>query len=119
MNATEVGTQLVAFCKEGKYEEVYGALYSPEIVSIEASGPNREYRGFEGIKAKNDWWEATFEVLGMEVVGPYPHGEDEFAIRFIMETKHRESGEVNKMDEVAVYEVKDGKIVKEKFYYSE
>jgi ketosteroid isomerase-like protein len=36
-----------------------------------------------------------------------------------METKHRESGEVNKTDEVAVYEVKDGKIVKEKFYYSE
>jgi ketosteroid isomerase-like protein len=34
-----------------------------------------------------------------------------------MHTTHKPSGQRSKMSELAVYEVKDGKIVKEQFFY--
>jgi len=36
-----------------------------------------------------------------------------------MDTTHRPSGNRSTMSEIAVYEVKEGKIVKEQFFYDE
>lgn len=35
-----------------------------------------------------------------------------------MDTTHRPSGQRSQSSEIAVYEVKDGKIVKEQFFYN-
>jgi len=36
-----------------------------------------------------------------------------------MDTTHKPSGQRNKMSEIGVYEVKNGKIVKEQFFYDQ
>ena len=42
---------------------------------------------------------------------------DQFIIRFVMDITARESGQRMKMDETALYTLKDGKIAEERFFY--
>ena len=39
MTPLDVGKKLVELCKQGKNEEAVEALYSPDIVSVEAGAP--------------------------------------------------------------------------------
>lgn len=120
MTLNEIANELVAGCREGREKENLGKLYAADAVSVEAADPmgmGRETKGIEGIRGKHDWWENAFEVLDGKVSDPYPHGDDRFAVRFSLKTKNRENGEINEMDEIAVYHVRDGKIVREEFFY--
>jgi ketosteroid isomerase-like protein len=49
--------------------------------------------------------------------GPYPHGDDRFAVRFVYDITQKPTGRRVMMDEVAVFTVANGKIVREEFYY--
>ncbi len=115
MKASEVGGRLVDLFNANNFETIYQELYSPEIVSIEADG--MESKGFDGIEAKNKWWEENFEAHSMKATGPYPHGDDTFCVVYDMDTTHKPSGKRSQMNEVAVYDLKDGKIVRERFCY--
>jgi len=117
MNAHAIGQRLAELLRENNNEAIYAELYSPDILSVEAGGPNAEFKGMEAINGKNEWWHSTFELDSFSFEGPFPHGEDQFAMIFDMATTHRESGAKNEMREVAVYKVADGKIVEERFFY--
>ena len=80
-------------------------------------GQGRETPGLDGIKGKHAWWDSTFEVQKADISGPFPHGDDRFAVIFEITTKHKESGEVSDMKEVAVYTVAGDKITREEFFY--
>lgn len=48
MTVGEVADNLVQLCRQGKFMEAIEALYSPDIVSVEAAAPpggSREIRG--------------------------------------------------------------------------
>jgi ketosteroid isomerase-like protein len=119
----EVGKKLVALCKEGKHIEAIDALYSPDIVSIEAGAPpggSAKSEGLAAVKGKGEWWVANHEVHGGDVQGPFPHG-DRFVVRFTYDITPKAGPMAGKritMDEAALYTVKDGKIVHEEFFYS-
>ena len=121
MSAKEIGQQLVAFCKEGKNLESINTLYSENIESVEASEPQqggqRVTKGIEGVRGKNQWWSENHEIHSAAVHGPYPHGDDRFAVRFEYDVTNKPSGQRIKMDEVGVFTVDNGKIVKEEFFY--
>ncbi len=115
MNAHELGTKLVEMYNAGKHEEIAAELYSPAIKSYEADGSLSE--GTEGLKKKYEWWEGNFELHGTKMKGPFPHGADKVAVVIWMDTTHKASGQRSEMEEVAVYDVKDGKIAEERFFY--
>ena len=121
MSAKEIGQQLVAFCKEGKNLESINTLYSENIESVEASEPQqggqRVTKGIEGVRGKNQWWSENHEIHSAAVHGPYPHGDDRFAVRFEYDVTNKPSRQRIKMDEVGVFTVDNGKIVKEEFFY--
>jgi ketosteroid isomerase-like protein len=120
MNAQEVGTRLVALCREGKSEECKDTLYSPDIISVEAAAPpgaDRTSRGIEAIRAKGKWWTDNHTVHSAETFGPYPHGDDRFAVRFVYDITSKPMNKRFTMDEVAVFTVNNGKIIKEEFFY--
>ncbi len=123
MNQTlEVGKRLVELCRQGKSMEAINILYSPNIVSIEAHGTPQMPARMEGLKAirgKAEWWEANHEVHSAQAEGPWPHG-DRFIVRFKYEVTSKAgpmAGKRMKLDEAALYTVKDGKIVQEEFFY--
>ncbi len=121
MSAKEIGQQLVAFCKEGKNLDSINTLYSENIESIEAAEPQqggqRVTKGIEGVRGKNQWWSENHEIHSAAVHGPYPHGEDRFAVRFEYDITNKPCGMRMQMDEVGIFTVESGKIVKEEFFY--
>ena len=119
MTLNEIAAELVAGCREGREAENLSKLYADDAVSVEAAdmGMGREASGIDAIRGKHDWWESAFEVLEANVSDPFTHGEDRFAVRFAIKTKDKSTGEVSDMEEIAVYHVADGKIVREEFFY--
>ncbi|HEY7118020.1 MAG TPA: nuclear transport factor 2 family protein [Tepidisphaeraceae bacterium] len=119
----EVGKQLVGLCKEGQFARAIDALYSPNIVSVEAhANPQTGVARVEGmaaVKAKTDWWEKNHEVHSVEVRGPWPHG-DRFIVYFKLDITAKSGPMAGKrfgMEEAGLYTVKDGKVVQEEFFY--
>ena len=116
MSTSEVADRLVGLCKEGKNLVAIDELYSPDVVSLEKQDPMREVHGIDGVRGKNTWWQENHEVHGATVEGPFVNG-DHFAVRYNYDITPKATGARTQMDEVALYEVKDGKIVHETFLY--
>jgi ketosteroid isomerase-like protein len=119
MTTLEIGKQLVELCKQGKNDEVKDKLYDKDIVSVEAAAPpgsSPETRGIEAIKAKGKWWADNHIVHSAVCDGPFPNG-DRFIVRFTYDITNKPSNRRLQMDETALFTVKDGKIVREEFFY--
>lgn len=120
MTTLEVGKKLVELCKQGKNHEAMETLYAPEIVSVEAAampGMSAESRGRDAVFAKSKWWVDNHIVHSASVEGPYPHG-DRFIVRFNYDVTIKAAGQRVQMDEMGLFTVKDGKIVREEFFYT-
>ncbi|WP_428386647.1 SnoaL-like domain-containing protein [Mucisphaera sp.] len=123
--AKTIGQQLVSLCQQGKYAEALDKLYADDAISIEAmcmqEGQDRTTTGLDNIKKAGEWWEANHEVHGGEVIGPFPH-DDRFAVLMKIDVTPKVGPMANQrmmMEEICLYTVKDGKIVKSEFFYSE
>lgn len=119
MNTLEIANKLVECCKQGKDDDAK-ALYASDAVSVEAGAPpgqSREAVGLAAIKAKGSWWVENHEVHSMTVTGPWPH-DDRFIVGFQLDVTPKSSGKRTQMEEMALYTVKDGKIVREEFFYT-
>ncbi|MEO7766899.1 MAG: SnoaL-like domain-containing protein [Ferruginibacter sp.] len=121
MTTQEVVSRYMELEKEGKWMEIQDELYSPDIVCIEpehaaAMGMQTETRGLDAIKAKAQAWnEGIAEVHGGYCSEPVTAG-NHFSVAMGMDATMK-NGQHMKMDEIAVFEVKDGKIVKEQFFF--
>jgi ketosteroid isomerase-like protein len=116
----EIANKYVALCKEGKNDVVLNELFTPDTVSVEAGAPpgqDRAAKGLEAIRAKSKWWQENHIVHKAELFGPYPH-DDRFAVRFVYDITHKPSGNRITMDEVGLFTVSGGKIIKEEFFYA-
>jgi len=118
MTTQEVANKLVELCRTGKWDEAQDQLYAENCVSIEPEGqgfPSRA-EGIDAIKAKGEHWGASVqEFHGVEIDGPIVAG-NHFSCNMKMDITYK--GKERKKDaELCVFEVKDGKIVKEQFFY--
>jgi ketosteroid isomerase-like protein len=112
-----IADDFTALCKAGQFDEAGEKYWAPGVVSIEAyPGDMQRAEGVVALKAKGEWWTANHDVHSNECEGPFLNG-DQFALIFRMDLTVKATGERNRMDEVAAYTVKDGKIVEERFYY--
>jgi hypothetical protein len=120
MTTQEVADTLVKLCSQGKFEEAMKALYSPDIVSMEAGAPpgqSRESKGIAAVQAKGEWWVSNHEVHSVKVEGPLVAGSH-FSVAFKMDVTFKPQSRRFALEEVALYKVADGKIVYEEFFYS-
>jgi len=116
MKLEEIAKGLVRYCKKGKFEKAVEAYYSAEIVSVEPAGDPKEVKGLEAIKAKGEWWVSNHKVHKMTVEGPFL-GKGQFVVRFICDVTFKPEKKRFTMDELGIYTVKGGKIVREQFFY--
>ena len=119
MSTMEIARKLVELCKQGKNQEALDTLFATDAVSLEAGAPpgmQREAKGLAAIKAKGEWWLANHEVHSASMTGPWPH-DDRFIVGFQYDITNKPSGNRMKMNEVGLFTVKNGKIVREEFFY--
>lgn len=123
-DTTTVGKKLVEMCNAGQDAAFVNQYYSDDIVSIEVMGmPEvgmpKEMKGIDAIRKKSEWWYENNEVHSSSASGPYPHG-DQFIVIFEMDITAKAgpmAGQRMQMTEAGLYTVKDGKIVREQFFY--
>lgn len=113
----EVGRDLVAMFNRGEWKQIEEKYWSPGIESIEGVGVNMGWRGKAAVGDKNAEWMADHVVHGASAEGPYV-GSTGFAVKFRMDVETKSTGTRDMMDEVGVYTVRDGMIVREEFMYS-
>ena len=120
MELEVIANKLVSKCRNGQPIEALNELYDKEAVSVEAAdqGNGREARGIESIREKHQWWDNNVEVKEQSVSDAMLHGDDKFAVIFKVNGRFTESGEEFHMEEVAIYHVSSGKIIREEFFYS-
>ena len=112
----DVGRSLVELARGGRGSEVEKKWWSPNVVSVEGLGMSMEWLGSKAAHQKTVEWEADHIVHGVEIEGPFV-GASGFAVRFKMEVETKSTGQREKMEEVGVYTVENGKIVREEFMY--
>jgi hypothetical protein len=118
MSTNEVAQKLIGYCRQGKFEEAVKDLYANDVVSIEPDGaPDREVKGLEGVIAKGQQFlEMVEEFHGMEVSDPIV-ADKYFSCSMKMDLTFKGAPR-NTMEEVCLYHVENGKIVREEFFYT-
>ena len=120
MSTLDIANKLVDLCRQGKNEEALSTLYAEDAVSVEAvamPGAPQEAKGLAAIRAKGEWWFTNHEIHSASVTGPWPHG-NRFIVGFQYDVTNKPSGRRMKMDEVGLYTIENGKIVREEFFYA-
>ena len=120
MDTKEVAHEFTRMMQAGQFEEAGRRFWSPDVVSIEAmDGPMARCEGRQAVEQKGEWWYANHEVHSFEAEGPFVNG-DQFALRFRMAVTPKtgeQAGQRSEMTEVALYTVRGGLVVEERFYY--
>ena len=117
MTVQEVANRLVLLCREGKNVDAINELYDDDIVSHEPEGsPMKVKNGKDAVlDATNQWFESVRELHSSYISNPIIAG-DFFACTMKVDATYKEHGR-NVMDELCVFEVRDGKIVSDRFFY--
>lgn len=117
MTNKEIANRLVSLLREGQFNTVYDELFHKDAKHIEPQSEHFAHlSGVEAIKAKDAaMLEHVAEVTGMEV-GDAIVASKHVAIPYKI-TANLKDGSQMKLDEIIVYEVNNGQIVSEQFFY--
>ena len=119
MEIQQVADQLVEHCRKGDWEGAQRALYSQNCVSIEPEGaPVVRTEGLEGIIAKGEQFNAMVDTVHRVEVSDPLVADNFITCTMSIEATWKGAPGPSTMDEVCVYEVRDGKVVEERFYYT-
>ncbi len=118
MNTQQVANRLVEMCRKGENMQAIEELYADNCVSKEMPGiPGEVVSGKSAITQKSqDWYNSVEKFHGGGVSDPQVAG-NYFTCTMDMDITFKERGRMQ-MEEVCLYEVNDGKIVSEQFFYA-
>jgi hypothetical protein len=118
MTTQEVADRMNELFKEFKWQQVQDELYADDCESIEPAGaPGLQYaKGKEALKQKGAAFQEMVEEMHGGWVSPLLVGGRYISCAMGLDVTMKGMGRIQ-MDEICVYEVKDGKIVKEEFFF--
>lgn len=116
MTTQEVADRFYALDQKQDFQTIYAELYSPDAKSIEPEHSGwGSVQGMDAIHEKGKKFSETIEEMhGGFTNAPIVAGNF-FACVMGFDATIKGKGRV-KMEEIALYEVKDGKIVSEQFF---
>jgi hypothetical protein len=120
MTTKEIAAELVKLASQSKFHDAVETLFSPDIVSVEAGGPegmSREMKGKDAVIGKGEWWAANHEIHSMVVEGPLVAGSH-FSVAYKIDATFKPEARRFQMEEIGIYQVADGKVVREEFFYA-
>jgi hypothetical protein len=118
MTTKEIANRMAELFKENKWMEVQEELFAENAVSIEPphSQGLQSVQGLAAIKKKGEDFNNMVEEMHGGYVGDPIVAGNYIAVAMGMDVTMKGAGRM-KMEEIALYEVKDGKVVKEQFFY--
>jgi hypothetical protein len=118
MTTQDIANRLHDLCQENKYQDAQKELYHEDAISIEPvhSPGMQSVTGLVNIIKKGEQFQEMIEeVHGGSLSAPIVAGNF-FSLSSTLDATLKGMGRQH-MEEIAVYEVKDGKVVKEQFFY--
>jgi hypothetical protein len=118
MTIQEVADRFFQLSQEGKWNEIQNELFAQNAQSIEPPTAQglQSVQGLDAIKKKGEAWNNMVEQMHGGYANKPQVAGNHFTVTMGMDVTLKGAGRTQ-MDEVAVYEVKDGKIVKEQFFF--
>jgi len=114
--AGQIARDIVEMFNKGQMKEIEDKYWSPGVISVEGEGVGLAWHGRKAVEEKNAGWMATHRLHGASAEGPYV-GSSGFAIKFKMDVEDTTNGSRVLMEEVGVYQIMNGKIIREEFMY--
>ncbi len=119
MTTTEIATALVDKLNQGDFFGAYELFDQDRVTHLEPKSPVEAFRqitGVDAIKAKDEAMgegiaEASLPQIGTPIVKPAA-----IALPYKMELKLKDGSELV-LDEIIVYQVENGKVISEQFFY--
>lgn len=120
MDTREIADRLVELCRAGRFDQAYDELFAADAENIEmpgmAEGPLGNASGLDAIRRKGEAWAAGIEEMHGSHVGDPIVAGSWFAVPMSMDVTFEGRGRIA-MEELCVYHVRDGRIVREQFFY--
>lgn len=118
MTITEIANKYVELNRTGQHLQALENLFATDAISIEPKGtPTEHVQGVDALRKKNEEFANMIEeVHGIEVSDPIV-ADNFFSCTMKMDVTLKGMPR-HIMEEVCLYQVKDGKIVSEQFFYT-
>lgn len=118
MTTQQIADRFDELAQTGQWDKIQEELYADDAISIEPEHSQglKSVQGREALKQKGQQFSEMVEEMHGGFSHPPQVAGNHFAVAMGMDVTMKGQGRM-KMDEIAVYEVKNGKIVKEQFFY--
>jgi hypothetical protein len=117
MTTQEIAGRFYELALEGRFAEIHTELFDPGAISIEPSnGLLQSVVGLDAIEEKGRAWNENVKEIHSAYTSEPRIAGNYFVCTMGMDVTRKDRNRI-RMDEVAVYEVEDGKIVREQFFY--
>ena len=116
LNIGEVAADFTALWLAGDFSAAGERYWAEDVISIEpdALRDGAECRGIDAVRRKNLRWCSTHGIEDLSLDGPFVTG-NQFALFADMLIVH--AGQRRPHSEIALFSVRDGKIVEERYFY--
>lgn len=118
LDVASVATDFAALWRAGEFRAAGEKYWADDVVSIApcelADGTDAVCRGIEAVRAKTVRWLTTHGIEDLSLDGPFVTG-DHFALFVDMLVAH--GGLKTPHSEIAVFVVREGKIVEERHFH--
>lgn len=120
MNTQQVAQRLIELCRAGQFDRVYDELFADDARNVEmpamAGGLLGSVNGLAAMRAKSKAWAEGVEQMHSFHCGDAIVAGNWFALPMALDVTFKGQGRTA-MEELCVYQVKNGKIVLEQFFY--
>ena len=122
MTTQEVANRYYALARQGKWFEIQDELFADDVKSIEPADAPTRYRylrsaeGKASVRKKAEEWVSRVEAVYNQYFTEPVVGGNHFALGWGIDADVAGLGR-RRIDEIMLYEVKDGRIVLEQFHY--
>ncbi len=117
MNTQDIANRLVELCRGNKNLDAVNELYDEDVVSKEPESTNTQpTKGKPDVLAKSQQWYDSVETTHSSSVSDPIVAGAFFACTMDYDVTFKGRGRIN-LSEIALYEVKDGKIISDQFFY--
>lgn len=122
MTTQEVANRYYELARQGKWFEIQDELFADDVRSVEPEDAPLRYRylksaeGKDNVRRKAEEWVSRVETLHSMYFSEPVVGGNHFSMAWGIDADVSGLGR-KKIDEIMLYEVRDGQIVLERFFY--